>query len=310
MNKLNYKKIFAVAFTVISVGAVIAANNKKPDFLQTKVFKEKAMAPRLAMARHVSSDSYFENAQTEAFAEDIMEEDFENADSAQIQSEKKKIKNTDVNLQVKNLSETFTAIESWVKKYGGYISSSNENSTSINITAHIPADDFDKAMESTGTLGKIKNKNINERDVTEQYYDVKTRLENKRILIAKFQDYLTKAKNIQEILQVESQLSNATSEFENLQGQLNRLSKEVAFSKVNLYAQLPESKTESGIILPDTKSEFYGFITNIVNFIMHYLWSILYIVICGTLFAMLFIFVYWICFGKIGLLRKIFNKIK
>lgn len=311
MDSNKIKKIFAITFTAVSIGAVIVANNKKTGFPEIPVIENSfVQKPMLAMAK---SSLRAENS----FAEGMIETQMEHravmeapAEPSLNPSEKKKIRNADVNLQAENLSETFTAIEEWVKHFNGYISSSHENTSSINITAHIPADSFDQAMESCGSLGKITNKSINERDVTDQYYDLNTRIENKRILVNKFQEYLKKANNVKEILQVESQLANTTAELENLQGQMNRMSKEISFSQVHFYAQLPASRNEDGIILPDTKSEFSEFISNIVNFGLHYVWSILYIAIYGTLVVLLFLFIYWICFGKLGLVRKLFNKIK
>lgn len=311
MERNRIKKIFAIAFTAVSIGAVIVANNRKSgDYQTTVIDKSFVQTPKLAMAKaSMRAENSFADTMVELEESAVMDSSMAPSPSP-IPTEKKKIRNADVNLQVENLSDTFAAIEDWVKKYNGYISSSHENTSSITLTAHIPADIFDEAMESCGTLGKITNKSINERDVTDQYYDLKTRIENKRILVNKFQDYLKKASNIKEILQVESQLANATSELESLQGQMNRMTKEISFSQVHFYAQLPANRNEDGIILPDTKSEFSEFISNIVNFGLHYVWSILYIVIYGTLVILLFLFIYWICFGRLGLVRKLFNKIK
>lgn len=309
MDNNNIKKVFAITFTAFSIGAVIVANNRNSNsFLAGKFDNISIPRPRLAM---VKTSMQADNS----FSDGIMEVTKEEYTSTiqpenSVLQEKKKIRNADINLQVENLSEAFSAIEEWVTKYKGYVSTSNENTNSINITAHIPADSFDEAMKECGTLGKIMNRNINERDVTEQYYDLKTRIENKLILVNKFQDYLKKTNNVKEILQVESQLSNTTAELENLQGQMKRMSNEIDYSYVHFYAQLPASRNEDGIILPDTKSEFSKFISNIVNFCLHYVWSILYITVCGTMLILLFIFIYWICFGRLGLVRKMFNKIK
>ncbi|WP_407397952.1 DUF4349 domain-containing protein [Treponema sp.] len=312
MDKNKFKRLFAIGFTAVSILAVIVANNRKENLYKAELMNYSAERPRLAMTK-VSSKRASEPISNMAYSDAIIEEEsfaspkmHEDSDS----QDKKVIKTADVNLQVESLSGTLSSIEEWVRINDGYISFSNESSTNLNITAHIPASKFDAAMESCGTLGKIMNKSINAEDVTEQYYDLETRLENKRILVKKFQEYLKKATNVKEIMQVESQLASTTAELERMQAQMNRMSKEITYSRVHFYVQLPANRTENGIILPDTKSEFSEFISNLVNFALHYLWSILYIAICGTLLVILFIVVYWICFGRIGLIRKLFNKIK
>lgn len=312
MNYERIKRTVAISITTFSIVAVIFASNRKSGAitigeLHDAVFEK----PRISLAKtSMRTAEAFKDTVYESQAEELTLMDNSASTSNPNLIEKKKIKNADVNLQVENLADTMNAIEEWVRNFNGYISNSNENSNSMNINAHIPSESFEKAMESCGSLGKITNRSINERDITDQYYDLKTRIENKRILINKFQDYLKKANNVKEILQVESQLANTTAELENLQGQMNRMSKEISFSQVHFYAQLPASRNENGIILPDTKSEFSEFISNIVIFGLHYVWAILYIAICGTLIILLIFLMYWICFGRIGLLRRLFDKIK
>lgn len=223
---------------------------------------------------------------------------------------KKIIRNGNIGLEVESLSDALSQIENWVSSFGGYISSSDEGSSYLNVRAHIPENRFDEAMEITGNFGKLIYKNVSSRDVTDQYYDIDTRLKNKRLLLEKLQGYLKDAKNITEIMQVESKIENCTSEIESLQGQLNRLSKEISYSEIYINANLPNNYSESGFILPDTKSQFREFISNIIDFSMGYIWSILYILTGGTLCVLLAAFLFWLCFGKLGLVKKLFRKLK
>lgn len=223
---------------------------------------------------------------------------------------KKIIRNGSMGLEVESLSETLEQIEKWVSDFGGYISSSDEGSSWLNVRAHIPENRFDEAMESTGSFGKLVYKNISSRDVTDQYYDIETRLKNKRLLLEKLQGYLKDAKNISEIMQVEDKIENCTSEIESLQGQINRLSKEISYSEIYINANLPNNYTESGFILPDTKSDFRDFVSNIINFCSGYFWVIFYILIVGTLCVILAAFLFWLSFGKLGLVKKLFKKLR
>lgn len=223
---------------------------------------------------------------------------------------KKLIRTGNVNLEVESLAQTMNAVNEWVKSFGGYISNTNESSRNLYVTAHVPADKFDEAMNQTGNFGKIVSKNVNSRDVTEQYYDLSGRLETQKTLLEKMQGYLKNAKNMDEILRIESKISSVTNEIESMTGRLKRLSNQIDFAEISLSATLPVNQSESGFILPDTKSEFREFIGNILAFFSHFIFAVLAIVIYGIPLVLLLLGLYWIAFGKIGLVKKLFNKIK
>ncbi len=277
-------------------------------------------APRLASAKAVSTANYSaDRMYVEEAAFEAPASFYDDSDSAYGSGfekeavpdpEKKLIKTGDLSLEVDSLSDTMAAIEKWIASYGGYVSSSNQYSTSLNMVTHVPRDRFDAAMEEAGDFGRIVYKTVSSRDVTDEYYDLETRLATKRILLEKLQGYLLEAKNISEIMEVESKISNVTAELERMQGQMNRLSKQVDYSQIYIYASLPSNYNEDGFILPDTKSEFRDFVSNLINFGLQYVISALYILLCGTLIVLLLIFLYWLCFGKLGLVRRLFNKVK
>lgn len=299
MEKAKIKKIFAITFTAVSITAVIVANNK--EFSGGTI-----EAPLLATAKAIRTSSLRCPVDVEEFETASM-------DSSMYQTEdfeKKFIMTGDISLQVSNLGDAASTIKAWVQKHNGYISYQNENSMNMNITAHIPSEIFQSAMDECGNLGKIVNRNINSQDVTDQYYDLRTRLENERLLLEKLKGYLKEARNVDEILKVESKIADSTSSIESMESQFNRMSKEIKYCRVSFFISLPTNHNENGIIMPDTKSEFSQFLTNIVNFLLHYVWSILYIILCGTMLVTLFMFLYWLCFGKLGLVKRLFNKIK
>jgi hypothetical protein len=81
---------------------------------------------------------------------------------------------------------------------------------------------------------QIDSKNISSRDVTTQFIDMSTRLQNKKLLEARYLSLLKQANRMGDILQVENKLSEIRSEIESEQGQLNYLSKQVAYSSLDI----------------------------------------------------------------------------
>ncbi|MDE5798448.1 MAG: DUF4349 domain-containing protein, partial [Treponemataceae bacterium] len=52
--------------------------------------------------------------------------------------ERKIIYSCNLRLEVRNLGEAKETVESWVKRYGGYVSNSSDSATSATIAANIP----------------------------------------------------------------------------------------------------------------------------------------------------------------------------
>ena len=223
--------------------------------------------------------------------------------------ERKLIRNGDVSLQVQSLADTRSATEAWVSAFGGYVSHSSESSRSLSLTVRIPAGRFDEAMSRASGMGKLLGKNMSSDDVTEQFYDLRNRIETKRILLERYQNYLRQATKMNDILDVEARINEVTADLEAMQGRMNRLSSEIDFSTIHVRATLPPKQTEQGFVLPDTRSQFLSFAGNIAGFFNVLLFAVLYIVIFGLPLVLIAAGLWWLCFGKLGLVRALFATI-
>ena len=224
--------------------------------------------------------------------------------------ERKLIKTGNVRLEVQSLAEVKVGVESWVKKYGGYIASSDESNSNATFTVKIPSERFEEAMGETSSFGKVTSKNVNSKDVTDRYYDLKSRLETKRIMQDRLENYLKSAKNIKDMLEIESKLNDVTADLESMQGQLNRLSAQISFSEITVFARLKANHTDEGFTMPDIGGKFSDLWGNIVYFIVGLFFVIIYVVLFGVPVVLILALLYWLCFGKIGLLRRLFAKLK
>ncbi len=250
-------------------------------------------------------------------AEEVLYEPEFDSDNAKIgaaknaqEVERKLIYSGYISLGVESLAETKNAVEQWLKKYGGYISNSSESQRSVNFTVNVPQKNFFAAMDESVSLGKVKNKNVNCRDVTEQFYDLQTRLDTRHILLERLQNYLASSKDIKELIEIETKINDVTSELEQMQGSMNRLQKQISFSQIEIQAMLPAGSNESGFVFPDVKDGARDLASNVVSFFVNFVFILIYVFIFGTLIVLALILIYWIAFGKIGLVRKLFDKIK
>ena len=224
--------------------------------------------------------------------------------------ERKIVKTGSLSFEVKNLSETEEMISAWIEDFGGYVSNTWSNRNSINITAKVPAEKFEDAMAGSGDFGILLSRSISTEDVSENYYDLETRLETRRVLQEKLENYLANAKNISELLEIERQLNDVTSELESMEKQFRRLSNQIDFSTISISCSLPANTTEAGFETPDFLQGLKDFAYNALQFVCNFGLGILYIVLIGVPSVLLVALLYWLCFGKIGLVKKLFRKLK
>lgn len=223
--------------------------------------------------------------------------------------EKKLIKRGSISLEVENLTTTEEKILQWVTFFDGTITWSQTTKTSYSATLQIPTAKFQEAMDSVGSFGKIVNRSVSTEDVSERYYDLSGRLETKKTLQAKLQKYLSEAKNIQDLLNIEKQLNEVTSDIESMEGQMRRLSNQIDYSTIDFYANLPYMTTDEGLEKPPFVENLSKLGTNILYFLSDISIGLLYLIIFGIPIILILALIYWLSFGKIGLVRKLFIKL-
>lgn len=173
-------------------------------------------------------------------------------------SDKKIIRTGTMNLQVENMEEVKKDIDSLVKKYNAYYSNESLQNTdyeySYSLTIRIPSVQFDgfiRDVESSNV--DVTFKNIGGRDVTEEFVDIETRLQNKRNYLKRYNELVSRANTIKEILEIEEKIRVIEEEIESAQGRLNYLSNQTSFSTLSLNI----SKEKKYEFRPTRKVEFF-----------------------------------------------------
>lgn len=223
---------------------------------------------------------------------------------------RKLVKNGSVSLQVQDLSSTEESVQSLCLEFGGYISSSSSNEKNAWYTVRIPSKNFDQAMEKAGEFGILRSRNVSADDVTDQYYDLESRIKTKKQMKANLELYLRQSSNMADTLKIEKELNSVISDLESMEGRFRRLSSQVEYSTLNINFSLPAGKTDPAVEKP-------GFLENLGNFgygILHFFqilgMALIVLIVCGIPLVLLLAFLFWLLFGKVGLIKKLFRKIK
>ena len=222
--------------------------------------------------------------------------------------ERKIIKNGTINIDIKDIQNIEKIIEEEIKKVNGYIASSSIYKTYGTIVLKIPAEKFEEFINIVPNFGKITYKTINAEDVTKKYYDLEKRIETKKILQQRYQNYLKNATKVEDLLNIERELNNVTAEIESLELEFKNLIHLISYSTLTLNLYMPGS-SEVTRYLPSLKNGFLDFGYAFLNFLYIIFFVLLYGIIFGIPLILLVALIYFITFGKIGLIKKLFKKL-
>ncbi len=136
-----------------------------------------------------------------------------------------------MSMSVFNLDEAMEAAEALPETYGGYVASMTDSS----IVLRIPSKNLRKIMTTIGDLGVVESRSLQAQDVTDEYYDVESRIAALEKTHAQLLDLLGKARNVQEALEVRRSLDEIAMELEVLKGRMRKLQNMISFSTLTLH---------------------------------------------------------------------------
>jgi len=169
------------------------------------------------------------------------------------------IKNAEVSVLVEDSDVAIDRLTQVVGDVGGYIVSSRiwyqpyadgENYKYASITLGIPVDQFEVTMRRVRGLAiRVLDENASGEDVTDQFVDLQSRLNNLEATQERIQGFLDDAKTVDEALRINQELAQIEAQIEEVKGRMNYLSDRAAFSTitVTISPDLPEIATPTPI---------------------------------------------------------------
>lgn len=181
--------------------------------------------------------------------------------------DKKIIKTANLNLEVSDYKAYNISLREKLKQFGAYIAQEEQSQSEYKIenilTIKIPVDQFDDAVNTISSNVKgLNEKKITSEDVTTEVVDTRSRLEAKKQVRLRYLDLLKQAKNMEEILSVQSEINGIQEQIESAAGRMEYLQHSSSFSTIHLtfYHVL-----KVGAVDPD-KPSFAARITNAFQF--------------------------------------------
>jgi hypothetical protein len=161
------------------------------------------------------------------------------SDAAPRETERKIIRNAYMGIESKDPSGLFGQITAFNRSLGGYEFMSEKQNFNgewvVNATLKVPPDKLDTLMNFVGENGQVINSRVESDDVTDDYFDMKTRVESRRRSLESYYSLLEKADSVDEILKLQRTIDGIIEDIEAFEGRLRVLDNLTDMATVTLY---------------------------------------------------------------------------
>ena len=144
-----------------------------------------------------------------------------------------------IDMESTEFDTAIQGLDELVARLGGYFETSELNNYSsyrrANFTVRLPAENFETFCASVGELCQVNNLSRSAEDISERYYDTESRLVTQQTKLARLQDLLRQAEEMEDIITLESAISETELAIEQLTGTLRKYDSLVSYATVNIY---------------------------------------------------------------------------
>lgn len=163
--------------------------------------------------------------------------------SENVQSQDKIIQYYYLNVETQNFDQLISDISAKISSLGGYVEKSQIGGRSLydsnvtrsgSIVARIPSDKADEFVNNVNDASNVTNSEKTTENVSLQYIDAQSRIEALEIEQERLFAILEKAEDLENIITLESRLSDIRYELQNYKSQLRAYDNKVEYSFVSL----------------------------------------------------------------------------
>ena len=109
------------------------------------------------------------------------------------------------------------------------------------LTLSVPADKLDIALDQLARIGTVLQRISSSQDVTSQYVDTQSRLKTMRASVERVRTLMAQAKDLGQVVALESEMSRRESDLESLESQMDALKNSVERSTLAVSLSTPSS---------------------------------------------------------------------
>ena len=167
-------------------------------------------------------------------------------DTSTVDTSRKLIRTVNMSTETKEFERVTQEIEAKVKSLNGYIESMNTYNGSTyygkserhaDYTIRIPKANLDTFVNQVSEASNVTNKSENVEDVTLTYVDIDSRKKALLVEQDRLLELLEKAESVEDIITIESRLSDIRYQIQSIESQLRTYDNQVDYSTVYLNVQ-------------------------------------------------------------------------
>ncbi len=269
------RRILAVLMTLMMLLALTACGGARKETAAydsaagAPMMPEMEEAPKAEAEMVYTEESYIEYGSDMKYSSTA---DSANGSTGGV-SGQKLIRTATLEMETTEFEEAAQGMTDLTEELGGYYESSNvynrkNGSRWAEYTVRIPAEKYNAFLSLAGELCHVTRQESRQEDVSEVYYDTAGRLKTQQIKLERLQNLLAQAELMEDIITIESAISETEQAIDNLSGTLRHYDGKVDYATI--YVNLQEVYKLSNVEeVPDTFGDRLGrsFTRGINNFV-------------------------------------------
>jgi hypothetical protein len=151
-----------------------------------------------------------------------------------------------VSMQVPKVKHAVRALHELTTRLGGVVTAERVDTASeyaaAELTLRVPSAATRGVFDELDKLGSVLDQNVTARDIGKEYFDANLRLSSLETTLHRYEEILTHATKVEEILRIEQELSRVRTEIEQVKGNLRWLADRAARATlhITLHERVPE----------------------------------------------------------------------
>lgn len=156
---------------------------------------------------------------------------------------------------VDDVSQASAKVRSIAEASGGYVSSeethispgddgASDDRSSAEIVVTVPVDELDTIVSELAGIGKVTERSGDVQDLSQQYTDTTSRVGTLKKSVARLQELIDSADGLEEIVALESELTEREADLESTLAQQKALEKRTSTAPITVDLQSPGAAAE------------------------------------------------------------------
>lgn len=263
--------------------------------------------PKMENAKSSANFSY-DKAEQSAEYEVAPEENF--ASTSLVKSnevlrntQEKIIRRINMDMETQEFEQLISAIDTKINQLSGYVESSNisgkryysNNTRNADIVARVPKERLDEFVHELKSTANVVNLSETTENVTLNYIDTESRKKALEIEQERLFSLLEKVEKLEDIISLETRLSNVRYELQNYETQLRNYDNLVEYSTVTMYIReverlSPNAEETIGVwarIKNGFRETMYNISDGAKNFLVWFIVNLPYFMIWGAILTVI-----------------------